>query len=131
MEVNNKIRTASVDQYCGAFLNFDWPEILTYSRKTCLKSPHLIQRSDWELWLLLYTWTVALFTLKSKSNLTWVVSQCWTVSFPSSSRRFALESWIGLVVNLVASCLSLQNSLIANTFLQRHCVEVVTDKNFK
>jgi hypothetical protein len=42
MEVNNKIRTASVDQYCGAFSKSDWPEILTHSRKTCLESPHKI-----------------------------------------------------------------------------------------
>jgi hypothetical protein len=42
MEVNNKIRTASVDQYCGAFPNSDWPEILTRSRTTCLEIPHKI-----------------------------------------------------------------------------------------
>jgi hypothetical protein len=42
MEVNNKICTVSIDQYCGAFQNSDWPEILTHSRKTCLKSPHKI-----------------------------------------------------------------------------------------
>jgi len=40
MEVNNKIRIASVNQYCGAFSNFDWPEILNHSRKPCLESPH-------------------------------------------------------------------------------------------
>ena len=38
-EVNNKIRTASVDQYCGAFSNSDWPEMLTQGRKICLESP--------------------------------------------------------------------------------------------
>ena len=42
MEVNNKIRTASVDRYCGAFRNSDWPAILTQGRKTCLESPHKI-----------------------------------------------------------------------------------------
>ena len=40
MEVNNKIHTASVDQYFGDFPNSDWSEILTHSRTTCLKSPH-------------------------------------------------------------------------------------------
>jgi hypothetical protein len=40
MKVNNKIRTASVDQYCGAFPNSDWPNILNPSRTTCLESPH-------------------------------------------------------------------------------------------
>jgi len=30
MKVNNKIRTAFIDQYCGAFPKFDWPEILTH-----------------------------------------------------------------------------------------------------
>jgi len=69
--------------------------------------------------------------LRQNPNLTWVISQGWTVSFPPSSRRFTLESCIGLVATSVASCLSLQNSLIANTFLQQHCIEVVTDKNFK
>jgi hypothetical protein len=42
MEVNNKIHTASVDQYCGAFPKSDWPEILTHSRTTFLESPHKI-----------------------------------------------------------------------------------------
>jgi len=42
MEVNNKIGTASIDQYCGAFPNSDWPEILIHSRKTSLESPHKI-----------------------------------------------------------------------------------------
>jgi hypothetical protein len=41
MEVNNKIHTVSFDQYCGAFLKFYCPEILTHSR-TCLESPHKI-----------------------------------------------------------------------------------------
>ena len=40
MEVNNKIHTASIDQYCGAFRNCDWHEILTHSRKICLESQH-------------------------------------------------------------------------------------------
>jgi len=35
------------------------------------------------------------------------------------------------VVTVLASCLSLRNSLIANTFLQQHCMEEVTAKNFK
>ena len=42
MEVNNKIHTASVDQFCGVFPNSDWPEFLTQGRKTCLGSPHKI-----------------------------------------------------------------------------------------
>jgi hypothetical protein len=42
MEVNNKIRTASVDQYCGTFPKYDWPEILTHSSTTCLESPYKI-----------------------------------------------------------------------------------------
>jgi hypothetical protein len=47
MKVNNKIRTAYVDQYCGAFQKFDWPEILTRSRKTCLESPYkIVARSN-------------------------------------------------------------------------------------
>jgi len=40
MEVNNKIHTASIDQYCGAFPKSDWSKILTYSRTTFLESPH-------------------------------------------------------------------------------------------
>jgi len=31
MEVNNKIRRASVDQYCGAFRNSEFPYLLHYS----------------------------------------------------------------------------------------------------
>jgi len=31
-----KIHTTSVNQYYDAFLNFNWPEILTQGRKPCL-----------------------------------------------------------------------------------------------
>jgi len=41
-KVNNKIRTYFVDQYCNAFLNFDWPEILIQGRKTCQETPRTI-----------------------------------------------------------------------------------------
>jgi hypothetical protein len=71
------------------------------------------------------------FTPKSESDFTWVVSQGWTISFPPSLRRFAVESWIGLVATSLASCLSLQNSLIANIFLQQHYMEVVSKKTKK
>jgi hypothetical protein len=71
------------------------------------------------------------FYTKIRIWLTRVVSQGWTISFPPSSRRFALESWIGLVATSLAFCLSLQNSLIANIFLQQHYMEVVSKKTKK
>jgi hypothetical protein len=40
---------------------------------------------------------------KSKSDPSWVVSQGWTVSFPPSSIRFTLDSWIGLAGTSLAS----------------------------
>ena len=47
MEVNNKIRTTYVDQYCGAFPNSNWAEVSTQSRKTCPESPHkILDRSN-------------------------------------------------------------------------------------
>jgi hypothetical protein len=42
-EVSNKIHAASVNQYCDAFSNSDWPEILTQSRKTYLETPRKFQ----------------------------------------------------------------------------------------
>jgi len=41
-EINNKIHTASVDQYCGAFSNSDWSDILTQGRTTCKDTPRKI-----------------------------------------------------------------------------------------
>lgn len=61
---------------------------------------------------------------KSEFDLTWIIP------FPLSSRRLTLESLIGLELTSLASYLSLQNSLIASTFLQQHFMEVVTDKSF-
>jgi len=39
--------------------------------------------------------------------------------------------YVGVKLTSLTSCLSLWNFLIANTFLQQQCMEVVTDKNFK
>jgi len=46
-EVNNKIRTTSVDPNCDTVPNSDWPEILTQGMTTCQETPRKI--SAWSI----------------------------------------------------------------------------------
>jgi len=132
MKVNNKIRTASVNQYCGAFPNSDWPEIVTHNRKTCVESPQKrLARSNGRIenydschkpGLLCFLRQNPNLTLGRITRLNRIFPSLFKKSHPRILNRISSD---------FSSLLCLQNSLITNTFLQQHCIEVVTDKNFK